>query len=210
MITRIAGVKNKNKLNVSQHKNKKSNESLKIEYSKIAFIGFQGVGKTTLTNLLSKKINYNLVSLDSWIEKKQDMTITSIVNSYNWNKFRQLEQENLIEVNNLHHDKFILDCGGGIVEGREQTMSNHNVQFLKENFFTIYLYIDKSYIINRLSILEKKNIRPSLGDADYQKEILRAYDRRLNWYEKACHSTLDVNGTSEQEVLHKVLELITR
>jgi len=44
----------------------------------IYLLGFMGAGKTTVGKLLSKKINYSFVDLDSKIESNQNCKITEI------------------------------------------------------------------------------------------------------------------------------------
>ena len=56
---------------------------------KIYLIGYTGCGKSTLGKRISKKINFNFVDTDNYIESKFDDSIFNIFrnNHINWSRF---------------------------------------------------------------------------------------------------------------------------
>ena len=62
---------------------------------KIFLIGSMGSGKSTIGRLLAKKLNLPHYDLDTMIEKKQEKTISEILQTYNEEYFRDLESKAL-------------------------------------------------------------------------------------------------------------------
>ena len=64
---------------------------------KIYLIGMPGCGKSTLGNILSKKLNYDYIDMDNYIEKQACMFIDEIFEAYGESYFRELETNTLKE-----------------------------------------------------------------------------------------------------------------
>jgi shikimate kinase len=60
---------------------------------KLILIGFMGSGKTTIGNILSKKLNMDIVDMDLEIEKNLNISINDIFNLYGEKYFRNKEVE---------------------------------------------------------------------------------------------------------------------
>jgi len=80
---------------------------------KIILIGFRTVGKTTISRLLAKKINYECIDLDEVINKRTQKTVAEITrNGANWSEFRKIEHSVLEDA--LKLDNVVISAGGGV------------------------------------------------------------------------------------------------
>ena len=79
----------------------------------ITLIGMPGCGKTTIGKLLSKKLNYQFIDIDSYIEEKQGKTIDEIFKNGE-EYFRNIETEACRELGEIKNS--IISSGGGVVK----------------------------------------------------------------------------------------------
>ena len=191
-----------NQKNRYKTKRSKNNDILK---KRIALIGFRGIGKTTISKLLAKHYKKKNISMDDFIEKKAGQTISSIVKENGWGHFRFLEKQCLEEITKID-EIFILDCGGGIVESEDGQVSEEKIQMLKDNYFTIYLYMTPRAVFKRLSLLNHSSHRPALADSE--SELNMVYERRMPLYKRAAHAIIDISDTTPNEAVHRIVELI--
>ncbi|MDH5717497.1 MAG: shikimate kinase [Spirochaetia bacterium] len=191
----------------SIRKKYKPNNSEKItpKYSKIALIGFRGAGKTTIAKHLMRYWNLELISLDDYIQKENSSSIESIVNQNGWEYFRKLETNALKKISEIN-GHVLLDTGGGIVENSEHMSSDEKTNFLKTNFFTIYLYMNDDKLLSRIHTLKNNKQRPSLENS--QNNITDILRRRKPLYQKSAHAIVDITDTSPDEAAKRIVELL--
>ena len=118
---------------------------------KIYLIGMPGCGKSTLGNILSKKLNYDYIDMDNYIEKQACMFIDEIFEAYGESYFRELETNTLKEFMEL--DNVIISTGGGIIKNKKH----------KELMNGLCVFLDVP-----LDILEKR-----LNDSDIIRPLLQ-------------------------------------
>ena len=154
----------------------------------IFIIGLPGSGKSALSKLLAEKLNYTLYDLDSFIEKKENRSITNIFADEGETYFRNIESEVLEELSNL--ENAVLSTGGGIV------LAERNRKTMKEKGLTIF--IDRSVDIILQNIDPKE--RPLL--AKDKNKLLELSKQRDSLYREAAdiiftHNTWedDINKT---------------
>src|SRR5690625_7133610 len=74
------------------------------KHKSIVLIGFMGVGKTTIGNILAKRLVYDFIDVDKKIEKKLQMSIPQIFSQYGEAVFRNSERDLFFQ--NVHeHNK---------------------------------------------------------------------------------------------------------
>jgi len=104
---------------------------MSLKEQNIVFIGFMGVGKTTIGKLVAKKLYRDFVDVDDVIEEEFGMPPTEIFKTYGEKAFRDKEKE---IVNNLCQKKLqIISLGGGAFlqeEIRKVCLENSIVFFL--------------------------------------------------------------------------------
>lgn len=81
----------------------------------IVLIGFMGVGKTTVSQYLSKLSDVKAVEMDQVISEREKMSIPEIFAAYGEEYFRNLETNLLIEPQN--ETNTVISCGGGGAQG---------------------------------------------------------------------------------------------
>lgn len=77
----------------------------------IVFIGFMGVGKTTVGKLVAKKLNRPFIDVDEEIEKEYYMPVSKIFNQLGEKAFRAREKELITSL--AEQDQKIISVGGG-------------------------------------------------------------------------------------------------
>ena len=78
---------------------------------RVILLGFRYSGKSTIGKALAEKHNLNFIDIDKEIEKKQNKTITEIVNINGWKYFRELELNEY--KSHFNEDDVVISCGGG-------------------------------------------------------------------------------------------------
>ena len=83
----------------------------------IVLCGFMGSGKSTIGNLLSKKMGMAFIDLDAYIEKKENKSVSQIFADSGEEYFRQLEKNAVKEL--AYKKSVILATGGGTLTFQE-------------------------------------------------------------------------------------------
>lgn len=165
----------------------------------IIIIGFMGVGKSVVGELLSKKLNMNFIDMDYEIEKRQGMTISEIFNSKGQEYFRKLENELLDELSKK--DNYIISTGGGIVTREE------NCKILRKQKVVVFLDANVKTIIRNVSNEIEK--RPLLkGSSDLEGQIMNLLNERYEHYKECSNINIDVNNKNIDEVVSQILVYI--
>lgn len=170
----------------------------------VALIGMRGVGKSTLCHQLTKKWQVPMFSLDDVIVSRQGKTIEEIVQLEGWKSFRSLEREVLQEFA-TSQTRVLLDCGGGILENENGKPSEEKIDILVENFFIIYITMEKRLIIDRLKSLVQNSQRPSLPGAPSPESLI---ERRHDAYLDIANVVVDVSHITPLESAERVHQLV--
>ncbi len=164
-----------------------------MKYKKIAFIGMMGCGKTTISKLLSSKLDFLFVDLDEVFEKENNIKIKDFFKTQGETAFRKKETE--ILDNFSKKENIIISTGGGIVLSKE----NQEILFNKD-IFTIYLKTSADTIFNRI---KDDTTRPLLLVYEPKKEIEKILYSREYLYEKA-NLTITTDNKTKEEVLKEI------
>ena len=160
----------------------------------IVLIGMSGCGKTTIGQMLAKKLSYDFVDTDEVIESF-GMTIAELFESGE-KSFRYVETMAAKQVSGYHNT--VISTGGGIVTVVE------NMEYLKKNSVVVFVQRD---IMRIKTTLEKEaNTRPLLKD---DKSLENLYSKRLHLYEKYSDFTVENNGSVYKvcdEIINKFKE----
>lgn len=163
----------------------------------IVLIGFMGSGKSTVGKAIAESLHMPFYDLDSYIEEKQNMTISEIFENFGEEHFRNIES--LVAAELSSKDKVVISCGGGTVLRKE------NADVLKSNAKVFYLQVDTKTVIKRL---ENDCSRPLLQREDKQTEISRLLSLRKPIYEAACDYKIDATCETE-EIVSEIIKLFT-
>ena len=142
----------------------------------IVLCGFMGSGKSTIGNLLSKKMGMAFIDLDAYIEKKENKSVSQIFEESGEEYFRQLERDAVKEL--AYKKSIILATGGGTLTFQQ------NVDILKNaDNKIILLDLPVEVVAKRLKGDTK---RPLLNRPDKEKVMRELYEKRLPLYRSAA------------------------
>ena len=157
---------------------------------KIYLIGMPGSGKSSLGKELAKKINYDFIDMDLYIEKQAGMFIDEIFDLYGEEYFRDLERNVLNDFLNM--DNVIIATGGGVIKNKDN----------KKLMDGICLYLDVSIeeLENRLS---KSDIeRPLLK----KYSVLELYNQRKELYD--FFADYKINNENLEKRINDIMEVL--
>lgn len=167
-------------------------ENIKINRN-IVLIGMPASGKSTIGKLLSKKINYEYYDVDKYLERKENVKISTLFSEKGEEYFRNLETKYLRELS--QKNGIIISTGGGAVKREE------NMEILKEKGIVVFLS-------RKIEDIAKENheARPLLKDIN---NIYKLYDERIELYKRYSDIIIENNGTL-QEVTDRTAEEIEK
>lgn len=157
-------------------------KSIPNQHKPIIFIGFMGVGKTTIAKEVAKKLGRAFIDIDEAIEGKYNMSATEIFNIHGEKQFRKMETE-LIHYW-CNQPKRVISLGGGAF------LNEENKQFCLQNGIVISLHMNWDAWKNRLPILLTN--RPNLQNKSLE-EIKDLYESRQQIYQQ-YHIQIQING----------------
>lgn len=141
----------------------------------IILCGFMGCGKSTIGNLLSKKMGMSFVDLDSYIEKRENKTVAEIFADSGEEYFRQIEKEVSKEL--AQKKALIIATGGGTLTFRE------NVDVFKNSGKIVLLDVPVEVVSERL---REDTTRPLLNRPDKEQAMRELYEKRMPLYKNAA------------------------
>jgi len=159
----------------------------------IVFLGMMGSGKSSIGNLVSKKLNIPFIDIDILIEDYAGMSITEIFEINGEDYFRNLEEK--ITLKSLKSKKSIIALGGGgfINEKiRKNVLSNH---------FSFWLDWNESILLKRI----KNSKRRPLAFKSTDKKIKEIIKERTKIYSKAQFK-INCNKLTKSEIQKKIIE----
>ena len=167
-------------------------ENIKIKRN-IILIGMPASGKSTVGKLLSKKISYEYYDADKYLERKENVKISTLFSEKGEEYFRNLETKYLRELS--QKNGIIISTGGGAVKREE------NMEILKEKGIVVFLS-------RKIEDIAKENheARPLLQDIN---NIYKLYDERIELYKRYSDIIIENNGTL-QEVTDRTAEEIEK
>ena len=151
----------------------------------ILLIGMMGSGKTTIGKILSEKLSYEFIDMDSHIEEISNNTIANLFKESE-ESFRNWETESCRRLSK--RKSTVISAGGGVIK------KDINMKLFKDN--SIIIFIDRP-IENILKDIEISK-RPLLSNG---KEVLyKLKEERYDLYNKYCDYRVENNETIEETV----------
>ncbi len=160
----------------------------------LVLIGMMSSGKSTIGELLAKKLNFKFFDIDKIIENETKMKITEIFKIKGENFFRNLEEKTTIKLLNFS-DVVISLGGGGFVNEtiRKETNTKSKTFWLDWNLDTL------------ISRIRKKNNRP-VASALNNNELKNLIMKRSKYYSKAKYK-INCQKLTRSEIIKKILNL---
>lgn len=170
------------------------NRASSLKEKSIVFIGFMGVGKTTVGRVVAKKLYRDFIDIDEEIEKEYKMPVSQIFSSIGEKAFREKEK-NMIK--NLCNQKMkIISLGGGAFlqeEIKQECLSKCLVFFLDLSWEN---WKDRiSLLIDSRPVLQGKTI----------EEIEELFYNRQKIY-SVHHSKVITDNQDVEEIADYIVE----
>lgn len=164
----------------------------------IYFIGFMGTGKTTISKLISQRLNMNWVDLDEMIEEREKRTIVDIFRDSGEGYFREVEKGVLKEI--AENGNYVVSTGGGIV------IFDENVEIMKRSGVMVTLVASPEVIYERL---KDDQSRPLLQVPEPLVEIKRLMFERAPFYIKG-DIIIDTSFDEPDVIVEQILEELNK
>lgn len=143
--------------------------------SNIVLCGFMGSGKSTVGRALAEKLSMKLIDTDSYIEKKEGMTISEIFAQKGEEYFRNVELEVCRELSSMRN--YVISTGGGTL------LKEENVAEIKKGGVVFFLNVSAQTVLTRL---KNDTTRPLLQRTDKVKAVNDLMNKRMSLYSKAA------------------------
>ena len=165
-----------------------------ISNKNLVFLGMMGSGKSSIGNLVSKKLDLHFVDIDNLIIESAGMTISEIFEKKGENYFRNLEEK--ITLKCLKEIKNVISLGGGgfiNTKIRKEVLNNH---------FSFWLNWDELTLMRRIKGSKK---RPLVFKSTNQ-EIRAIIKDRSKIYSNAQFK-INCNKLSKTEIVKKIIKI---
>ncbi|MDX2099353.1 MAG: shikimate kinase [Leptolyngbyaceae cyanobacterium bins.59] len=156
-------------------------------------IGMMGAGKTSVGQVLAKRLNYRFYDMDVLIERVMQQPIRQIFNDYGEVAFRQIESQVMAELS--AYTNAIVATGGGIVLKRQNWSYLH---------YGIVVWLDVP-IEELQRRLHKDTTRPLLQDTDPAVKLQQLFTERHPLYAQADLHVPFVAGESPEHIADRLL-----
>lgn len=166
----------------------------KRQLRNIALIGFMGAGKSSVANLVARRLRFDLFDTDHFIEAHVGKSITRIFAEDGEAAFRELERQ---VVKHLEGQKnTVISTGGGLPANEK------NLASLKSHALVFYLWAPPQKIWQRV---RKQQHRPLLQTDDPLAKIEQLLAAREPFYRQA-HVLVNTEKRSITEVAQHVVK----
>ena len=160
----------------------------------LIFLGMMGSGKSSIGNLVSKKLDLPFIDIDKLIVEITGMSVSKIFEKKGENYFRNLEEK--ITLKYLKKIKNVISLGGGgfiNIKARKEILTNH---------FSFWLNWDESILIKRIKNSKKRPLAFNSTD----QEIRTIIKKRLKIYSNAQFK-INCNKLTKTEIVKKVIKI---
>ena len=160
----------------------------------IVFLGMMGSGKSSIGQLVSRKLNIPFIDIDNLIEEYAGMSIAEIFENNGEDYFRNLEEK--ITLKSLKFKKSVIALGGG---GFINNKIRHNIL---TNHISFWLSWSESILLKRIRGSKKRPLVFKSTD----KEIKAIIDKRIKIYSKAQFK-INCNKLTKSEIQKKIIKI---
>jgi shikimate kinase len=165
--------------------------------NQIFLIGLMGAGKTTIGQLLAKRLNLTFLDSDQVLEARTGVSISTIFEIEGEPAFRAREVQIIDELSTAR--EIVLSTGGGAI-GNELTRLR-----LHERGFVVYLHTSAETAYDRI---RRKGERPLLRVADPLGTLRSLYAVRHPLYEQTAHVRVESYRDRPQSVVAEICRLV--
>ena len=161
------------------------------------FIGFMGVGKTSVSAALGRMLKLPVIEMDQQIAQNEGMTIPEIFAQKGEGHFRRCETALLEGL--AARSTCLVSCGGGV------PMRQENVAAMRRCGTVVLLTARPEVILERVRDSDE---RPLLQGRKNVADIAALMSQRRSAYEAAADVTVDTSDLTIEEVCRAVLRQV--
>jgi len=143
----------------------------------IYLIGLMGAGKTTVGQLLARRLGREFLDTDELVEARAGRSIARIFTGEGEARFRELEQQVIKEV--AQKDDQVIALGGGA------PLREENWRAIDSTGIVIYLRADAETLFSRLRDERSRPLLAGLEGEERLEEIKRLLKLREPYYRRA-------------------------
>jgi shikimate kinase len=165
----------------------------------LTLIGYRATGKTTLAELLARRLGWEWVDADVEIERRAGKSIAQIFAEDGEPAFRDLESQGIADL--CRRDRLVLAAGGGA------PMREENRLTIRQSGKVVWLTARPETILKRMSgDAATAERRPSLTGHAPLEEIVQLLARREPMYRETADFTVDTENRTPQELTAEILD----
>ncbi|WP_027127163.1 shikimate kinase [Gelidibacter mesophilus] len=167
----------------------------------VILIGYMGSGKSTIGKKLAEMLDFELIDLDDYLQKKENLTISEIFKTKGEIYFRKIEQRYLEEL--LKRTNIILSLGGGT----PCYGSNMDAILNAQEAYSIYLRSSIPNLVKRLR--SEKVQRPLISHLETDEELTEFIGKHLferSFYYNQSNQTIHTDGKNIEAIAKEVSE----
>lgn len=164
---------------------------ISTKFKKITLIGMPGVGKSHFGNLLSRKLNWYCIDIDTLIENKYKRKLKEIIDIIGNEQFKSIEALMIQELKIL--DSTIISPGGSIVYDKKA------IEKLQKESLIIFLHNSFETINKRIPCLHERGII-----INPKQTFLDLYYERLPLYQKYSDIIIDCHEKNENKIISEI------
>ncbi|GHT11339.1 hypothetical protein AGMMS4956_04230 [Bacteroidia bacterium] len=167
----------------------------------ISLIGFMGVGKTTVGQVLAQKMKMPFVDTDAVIEQDCNDTIPHIIAQKGEAEFRKIEQEVVSKILEQSTPS-VISCGGGVVT----TPALGNL--LHQKSIAVWLYAPLEQCLQNIADIAS---RPLLMQSDDpQTTAQKLFEQRKQMYAQTSWMLVNTKEKTTQQIVQIVYDEIDK
>lgn len=162
----------------------------------VVLLGYMGVGKTSIGEMLSQKLELPFFDLDDLLSKQENLSIDSIFKNKGEIYFRKREHEFL-----KNHLQLLPSCVLSLGGGTPCYANNH--EFLKaSNIISVYLQANVSTLVQRLK--KEKQQRPLLATVEDLSSFVGQHLLERAFYYNKASLTVDTNNKTIEQIVQEI------
>ncbi len=160
----------------------------------IVLLGMMGSGKTTIGELLSKKINTQFIDIDKKIEEIEQLKIEQIFAIKGEDYFRKIEHDISQSYLKKNETFKVISLGGGAFLNKKLR------QAVKDNSFSFWLDWQSATLIKRLKKSSKRPLIKGLNENQIKKMLIE----RNKFYAKGDYK-INCENHKKNEIVDKIV-----
>lgn len=160
-------------------------------------VGMMGSGKTTVGELIARRLGLVFFDTDSLIESETHRSVASIWEVEGEDVFRDFESEQIGRLVGGGQDCVIATGGGAVLRPE-------NIAVMRDNGTVVWLTAEPAELAARVDDSES---RPLLWGGQDEERLAQLLAEREAVYAEAAHYTIETSSKGTEEIVREVVML---